>query len=44
MKGLLFIKQINDVDYYVAMKLRTNGGDSKLEFATMYAKHKKASV
>jgi hypothetical protein len=41
-KGLLFIKHINGVDYYVAMKLRTNGGDSKLEFATMYAKYKKS--
>lgn len=43
-KGLLFVKKINDTDYYVAMKLRMNGGDAKLEFATMYAKHKKAGV
>lgn len=43
-KGLLFVKNINDIDYYVAMKLRDKACDPRLIFATMYARYKKAGV
>jgi phage-Barnase-EndoU-ColicinE5/D-RelE like nuclease3 len=36
--GVLFIKTINNVKYFVAMTLYRNRGDEKLQFSTMYAK------
>ncbi len=44
-QSVVFIKQINGIGYYVAMNVKNNLGDPKLEVRTMFAKPiKKADV